>query len=207
MGVDIQMKCLNGNVVMGQNEFLNSTYPACVYNTGMQKVATRNFTKLIIATVLALTLISACTVFSPQPTESPTDTPTNVPALRSTYGATPTFIYPPTRTATPFPTITATPLISPTPLTYWRGLPIIPGAFNTVDEGNTLSYKVFVEIDLVVAYYKEQMPALGWLQLSETADEFGNGLYLYSYGKIVITISITQLEPGSETVVLIIVAR
>ncbi|MEK6256297.1 MAG: hypothetical protein N2C13_03135, partial [Chloroflexota bacterium] len=73
--------------------------------------------------------------------------------------------------------------------------------------GIELSYRVNIGIDVVVAYYQEQMLALGWLPLSESVSEDGNGLYLYSYGNIVITIAITQLEPGSETVVLIIVAR
>lgn len=83
----------------------------------------------------------------------------------------------------------------------------MPGAYNTLDEGDELSYRIANPIELVVAYYKEQMPSLGWGQVSETAAADGIGLYVFAYGDITITVAITQLDVDSETIVLIIIAR
>ena len=151
-------------------------------------------TKLITTAILALALLGACSTFASEPTQTPvpTRTPTNVPTETPT--AVPTHTLLPSVTPTSAPPNTPTPEISSTPLTEWRGLPIMPGAYDGVDEAGQYTYKIDRDPDDVQAYYEAEMTRLGWELWAVGEAENGGGLFFYRREGNNVTIAIADLS-------------
>ena len=163
--------------------------------------------KFIITILFALMLLSACSTFAPEPTSTPTptQTATKQPTVAPTRTSTPTLTPLPTATPTRAPTITRPPVISSTPFTAWRGLPIIPGAYGVNEDGDTLSFRVDLSVAEINAYYKQELPKVGWNLFEQGSSNSENVFDIYSNGDGLLTLAIIQVEGSSDTIVIIVI--
>lgn len=162
--------------------------------------------KVVIAAMLGIVIISACSSFAPEPTQTPEPTPTATKPPTDTPTTTPTSTptLRPTATPTEAPTSTPTLEISSTPITEWRGLPIMPGAYGVDDDGDMLTFHIDLSVNDVNAYYKNELPKVGWNLFTEGMTNTDNILNIYINGDQMMTIAIAKVAGSSDTIVIIV---
>jgi hypothetical protein len=133
--------------------------------------------------------ISACSLFSslaskPTPTPAPTETSTRTAASAPSEG-------PGEGGNTP---------------SNWKGIPIMPGATDGADDGESYSYYVTATLSEVESFYSAQMPPLGWTFVSRD-DSLEGWLYLtYQRGSEVVVVGALELEKGGRCFVVIAIS-
>ena len=81
--------------------------------------------------------------------------------------------------------------------------PTLPDASNVVNLGGMLAYETSSSVADVVAFYQEQLPALGWTLQGEPAITEANALLTYTMGAKTRTIIISSSETSTEVRVLV----
>jgi hypothetical protein len=61
-------------------------------------------------------------------------------------------------------------------------IPVMEGNTNLLASGNEITYSISEDFQVVVDYYKSQMPALGWTE-AEPANQLGDNIAELSYQK------------------------
>lgn len=171
--------------------------------------------------LLALAL-SACSTFTPAPTETPvptatslpsatltpsptnTSTPTNTPVPSNT--PTPTFTPSPTKTRLPptqTPSVSELPLPVGTPAASWKGIPVMPGALAGEGDSTGYSFTIQAAAEEIQKFYTRELANLGWNLLANGTGTKNAVLMIFLQGTDTLSVSIFPQPTGVMLVLLV----
>jgi len=88
------------------------------------------------------------------------------------------------------------------PVPKWKGIPVMPAAYNLSEDASSYSYDISNSINEVRSFYDREMPEAGWKVFTTGEGETGNQLLIYDKDSQTATIAL--ISQGGVTRVLII---
>lgn len=155
--------------------------------------------QITISLLLLISLSTACSAFTPEPTPTVAPTATETPVPSPTTTNTPPPSLTPTTKPTHTPTVDPIEALMPVgdPAAEWQGIPIMPEA--VAGEGDSSSYRFAIEATKfeIQAYYNREMGKLGWETFATGTNDAGEVIMImYSKGDEITTISFLKGPDG-----------
>lgn len=165
----------------------------------------KNIVKTIVL-LLLVTILTACTSFSPQPTETSKPTDTSLPTATNTPVPTDTPTIVPSQTpipATETPSVPVLPIPSGKPASEWQGIPIMSNAIAGEGDGTGYTFIIQASADEIQNFYEKELSKLGWNLFASGAGTTDAVILIFMKDGGTLSVSIIPQQDGTTYVMLV----